>query len=315
MPVKHTDKPYMPQWEINISITRNPLLWFQLVMVSLLSSSFLLFLLVGLNLYEHHWDDIPSSFLVAGVMAGGLFIAFSLIGLLMYGRGIPTRYVLKDKHIEQHTLSRGKKTLGLLGLFGLLSGKNAGYTATGAALLAHSREAIAINWNEVTKLETFPERHEILLHNNWRTIMQVVCPVDQFDSILKIIQEKTQNVQTDKKLEKNNQETPFAFKLMLSFLAIIFGIFLIPRLPIHFVGIFAIAAIIFALLSLWSSGVKRQVFAGILVIIPILGVSLAFIAGEIDMHQSGAIYALAIEVILLAFFLFLGLGIFLKFIK
>lgn len=311
---KNTLKPPV-KWNIDISILKNPLLWFQLLMVSLFSAAFLLFLLVGLNLFEHHWEDIPSSFLVAAVLTGGLFIAFSLIGLLMYGLGIPTRYVLKDKHIEQHTLSRGKKTLGLLGLFGLLSGKSAGYTAAGAALLAHSREVITVNWKEVTRLEIFPERHEIQLHNDWRTIMQVVCPDDQFDSILKTIQEKTQNVQTAQKSAKDNQETPFAFKLMLSFLAIIFGVFLFPRLPIHFVGIFAIATIIFSLLALWLSGVKRQVFAGILVLLPVLGASFAFIAGEVNMHHPGAIYALTIEIILLAFFLILGLGIFLKFIK
>ena len=302
------------KWKINISILKNPLLWFQLLIVCLFSSSFLLFLLVGLNLYEHHWKDIPSSFLVAIVMAGGLFVAFSLIGLLMYGRGIPTQYVLRDKHIEQHTLSRGKKTLGLLGLLSILSGKNAGYTAAGAALLAHSREVIAVNWKDVTGLEIFPERKEIQLHNDWHTIMQIICPNDKFDSILKIIQDKTQNTITPEKI-KANIKTPFAFKLMLSFLSLIFGFFLFPRLPIHFVGIFTVSTIIFALLSLWSSGLKQRLSAVILLLLPIIGTVSAFIAGEVDMHHSGATYALLIELFLLGFFLLLGLGIFFKLIK
>ncbi len=166
------------EWDINISILKNPLLWFQIFMVVLLSSSYLLLLLVGLNLYENHWEDIPSSVLVFVSIGGSFFLAFSLIAFLFYGRGIPTKYVLRDGYIEQHTLSKGKKAVGLLGLFALLSGKNAGYTAAGASLLAHSREQIAVEWKDVFELQVFPNRKEIQLHNEWRTVMQIICPDD-----------------------------------------------------------------------------------------------------------------------------------------
>jgi len=180
------------QWDINISILKNPLFWFQLFMVSFIPASYLILLLVGLNLFEYHWDDIPASLSVGLIIGGGLFIAFSLVLFLMRWRGIPTTYVLKDKHIEQHTLARGKKTVGLLSLLGILSGRSAGYTAAGATLLARSRELIAIEWKDATRLEVFPSRNEIQLHNNWRTIMQIVCPADQFDNILHFIQQKTE---------------------------------------------------------------------------------------------------------------------------
>ena len=85
------------EWDINISILKNPLLWFQLFMVVLISTSFLLLLLVGLNLYENNWEDIPSSLAVVSIIGSGLFLAFSLILILMYGRGIPTKYVLQDE--------------------------------------------------------------------------------------------------------------------------------------------------------------------------------------------------------------------------
>ncbi len=49
------------QWDINISILKNPLLWFQLLMVALLASSYLTLLMVGINLFEYHWEDIPAS--------------------------------------------------------------------------------------------------------------------------------------------------------------------------------------------------------------------------------------------------------------
>lgn len=280
-------------------------------MAALISSSYLLLLLVGLNLYENNWEDIPSSVLVFLSLGGGLFLAFSLIAFLLYGRGIPTKYVLRDEYIEQHTLSKGKKAVGLLGLFALLSGKSAGYTAAGASLLAHSREQIAVAWKDVLELQVFPDRKEIQLHNDWRTTMQIVCPDDQFDKILQIIEKK---IEVNHKVEVavKKRETPFATKVILTLLTLVLGIFLFPRLPIHFVGIFAIATMLFALLSLWSTGFKKRVFGGILFLLPIIGVSLAFIVGEVDFSQSGAIYALLIELIVLGFFLFLGLGVFLK---
>ncbi len=299
------------EWDINISILNNPLLWFQLVVVVLLSSSFLLLLLVGLNLYENHWEDIPSSLAVFSILSGGLFLAFSLILFLLYGRGIPTKYILQNGHIEQYTFMRGKKVVGWLSLFALFSGKSAGYTAAGASLLAHSREQIAVRWKEVSQLEVFPKRKEILLRNEWRTTMQVVCPDEQFDEILQIIKQKTKQNSIQEKLAENS-ETPFAIKVILSLLSLVFGIFLFPRLPIHFVGIFTIATILFAFLALWSDGLKKQIFSGILFLLPIIGVGLAFFVGEIDFSQSGAIYALIIEIMILGFFMLMGLGIFLK---
>lgn len=315
--MKKTPNTIIPlkQWSINISIIKNSLLWVQLLVTSLLSSSYILFLLVGLNLFEQQWEDIPASFMVALTISGGLFAALSLVTLIMLRHGIATVYVLKDEHIEQHTLSsRAKKTAGLFGLLAMFSGSNAGYTVAGASLLARSREQIAVKWSDVVSLDVFPKNKEIHINNEWHTTMQVVCPAESFESIVQFIRDKTLN-QTQQKQGAKNKETPFAFKVMLSFLSLIFGLFLLPRLPIHYVGIFSIASTVFALFSLWSSGLKQRIFAAILSLLPIIGCTLAFIMGEVDMQQSGAIYALFIELILLGFFQFLGLGIVFKYIK
>lgn len=302
------------QWDIKISVLKNPLLWFQLLMVALVASSYLMLLMVGINLFERHWEDIPASLGVGSVVGGGLFIALSLVLFVMHWGGIPTKYVLKDKHIEQHTLAKGKKTAGLLSLFGILSGKSAAYTAAGATLLATSRELIAVEWKEATSLEVFPKRNEIQLHNEWRTVMQVICPENQFDNILQFIQQKTEKNRLTEKVEEQ-VETPFVKKVMLSIFSLTFGVFLFPRLPIHYVGAFAIATIIFAFMALWSSGLKQQIFAWILFILPIIGVALAFIYGEVEMSRQGAVYALLIELLIFGFFLFIGMGIILRIIR
>jgi uncharacterized membrane protein len=237
-----------------------------------------------------------------------------LIMFVMYWRGIPTRYILRDNYIEQHMLNRRKKTVGFMGLLALLSGKSAGATAAGASLLAYSREQIATQWKDVSKLEVFPKRREIQLSDEWHTVMQIVCPEDKFEDILYFIQKKTEkHIVIDK--DDKSIETPFATKMMFSILALIFGIFLFPRLPIHFVGIFTIGVIIFSLLSLWSEGLKQRIFGGILFILPIICVALAFVFGEVDMSQQGAIYALLIELLLLSFYLLLGCSIVFKYIR
>lgn len=293
------------EWDLNISILKNPLLWFQLLVASLLSGSYLLLLLVGLNLYEYQWQEIPSSFIIGFTIGGGLFVALGLITVLMFHRGIPTRYILSDNYIEQYTLIRGKKSVGIMGFLALLSGKSAGATAAGSGLLAHSRERITTNWDEVSKLEVFPKRCEIRLLNQWHTVMQIVCPKDQFQSILHFIEHKTQkNIMLEK--EDQSIKTPFATKITLSILALIFGVLLFPRLPIHFVGVFTIGVMVFSLFSLWSEGLKQRIFGGILFVLPLIGVSLAFVFGEVDMSSKGAIYALLIELSILAFYLLLG---------
>ena len=310
------EKPFKTpvQWDVNISILRNPLLWYQLFIVVLVSNSYLVLLLVGINLFEYHWQDIPASLSIGSFVAGGFFLAFSLMLFLMYWRGIPTTYILQDGYIEQHTLSPGKKATGLLSIFGILSGKSAGYTAAGATLLAQSREQISVKWEDATHLEVFPKRNEIQLHDDWHTVMQVVCPKGQFGEILRFIEEKTEQHSNPKKPELCT-ETSFVKKVILSIFALIFGFFLFPRLPIHYVGAFAIATIIFALLTLWSKGYRQRLFSWILFLLPIIGVALAFVVGEVDMHRSGAIYALLIEILLLLYFMGIGLAVIFKYIK
>lgn len=67
------------QWEVNISILNNPLLWFQLFMVALISSSYLTLLLVGFNLFEHAWDDIPASLSIGEAYQLGMYCMMAIL--------------------------------------------------------------------------------------------------------------------------------------------------------------------------------------------------------------------------------------------
>ncbi len=307
----HRSLAFPVEWTINIPILKNPLLWFQLMIVALLSGSFLILLLAGLNLFESHWEQIPYSFTVGISVGVGLFATFALILVLLYHGGVPTRYILRDGYIEQHTLTRAKRAGNFLGMLGLLSGKSAGMTAAGSTLLARSREQIAVKWKSVDHIEVYPDRHEIRILDGWHTVMQIISPADQFDDVLQVIQEKTQKNGRQKKFVKN-REMPVGTKLILSILSLIFGFLLFPRLPIHYVGLFTIVTILFALLSLWSGGLKQRIYGAILLALPIVGVIMAFYYGEVDMTPAGSIYALGMEVLFLGYFLWLGARTFFK---
>lgn len=302
------------QWHIIISISKNPLLWFQLLMVISVSSFLILLLFLGFNLFENDWNSIPDSFVIALSVAAGMFILFSLVLLVMFWRGVPTKYVLQDERIEQHTLSKSVKITNRLGPLAILSGSSAGITTAGSSLLARTRDLIAVEWIEVSGVDEFPARKEIRLKNNWRTIMQVFCPDEQFVNISQFIKSKTEK-NAHSKISNSPAETPFAYKLMLSFISLVFGFFLLPRLPVHYIGIFTLATVIFALLAIWSGGLKQRLFGGVLFLLPITGVVLAYLMKEIEMYEAGAIYALLVEIFLLGYFTVLGLLVAFRIIK
>jgi len=299
------DKPTI--WNINIPVLKNPLVWFQLLMVAFVVFAFMLVLLLFANLFQYQWDAIPSSVLTALIIGGGIFIVFSLVLIIMYAGGIPTSYVINDEFIEQYTLRENKNSFSLLSLLGIASGKSAGFTAAGASLMAQSRQYIAVKWKNVDCIEVRANYSEIQLKNKWRTVMQVVCKKEQFESIKKTISNKIQ-AQSQKSKPKQTDEMSFARKLLLSVLVIICGGFLFVRLPIHYVGLLTIATMLMAFLSLYSKGLKKKISSASLAILPIIAVVGAYLHSEVSLARSGAYYALVIEILSIGFFILLGIN-------
>ncbi len=296
---------------LNISILKNPLLWFQVFIIAFVVFLFMLVLLVEANLFQYQWEAIPSSFVVATIIGGGFFSVISLILLVVYIQGIPTTYVLNDNTIEQYTLSKKKKTFSFLSILGIASGKSAGFSAAGAHMLARSREHMMVKWKDVSLLEDYPQRNEIRLKNQWRTVMQVACPKEQFDSILEFIKSKVKKTKQIPKVGQM-QKPSFEKKVLLTLIILICGSFLFVRLPIHYVGLFTISTLIMALLVVWSVGKKKKIFAAFVTLIPIIAVVAAFVIEEVDMSRSGSVYALVIELISIFFFILLGINTLLK---
>lgn len=297
------------QWTIKLPIFGNTLFWQQLLLLPFLSSLPLLLLLLGLNLYEEQWENLPDSFLLTGTVMLGFTALLALIAVLLFGRGMETRYVLGQKEAEQHTQSKIAKVANRVGVFGLLTGTTAGLTTTGASLISRSRESIAVNWKEVDYYQAYPQRGEIRLYNDWRVVMQIVCPKEQFQDALIHVQQYVTSKQAV------NPNTATAIKVILSGFAIVFAALLFPPLPILFVGLFTLLLLPAALFALWSTGKKRVIAAVLTVLLPLLGVGAAFYMDEVELYPEGAMYALAIEIALLSYFVGLGISVLLRWLR
>ena len=294
-------------WDINLPVLKNPLLWWQVLVVALLVFAFMGLLLIGMNLIEYQWQEIPTSIAVAATIGGGFFVVISLVVILFFGHGVATSYVLTTEHIEQHTLSKENKFTKLLLYVGVLFANPAVITAKGAGLLAKSRAVIAVKWQDINAIDCFPNRNEIHLKNDWRTVMQVICSDNDYSAIKQIIDSKVKTHQVTMKTPEYT--TTVAKKLLLTLVVIGCGAVLFFRLPIHYVGVFCMATVLSALIALWAGGVKKLISALLLLLLPLVAVMAAFNYGEVDFTQAGWVYALSIELLSMLFFMFLALSV------
>jgi hypothetical protein len=298
-------KSKQPQfaWEIQTPILNNPLIWSQSVIAVGGGAAFVFLLLIGLNVYEKRWEQIPDSVIVGLSLFAGMFVLYVIAMLIMHGGGSTTRYEIDEKGIVQHSLylkRKGFRWFRWLGLLGIFSGKSAGYTAAGATLLASSRQITGAKWQEIDWVEVYPSRGEIRLLNDWRTVVQVFCPAEQFDEVSQWIRQRI--VPAKPQL----RETPFAYKVFLSFFVLLFGFFLFPELPIRVKPVFTLVMMLSLLFALWSQGMKRTIASGIALLIAIGSPVLTWGLYGINLHKEGAGYALVLEGLLYVYMIYVA---------
>lgn len=294
---------FYKEWEINIPTINNPLLWYQLVVMAGVGASYVFFLLLGLNIYERQWHDIPDSFVVGLTLFAGMFIAFSLIMLIFFGRGSQTKYIVNDEGIVQQTFSGKIKKFRWLGLLSIFSNTGAGYTAAGASLLSGSRDIISAEWKDISRIEISSIRNEIELKDGWHTVMQVFTSPEEYDRVVEFVRSKVEVSEE----ESEKKSRTFANRIFLTLFALLFGFMLFPRLPIHYIAPFVLLTVVFALFALWSDDPKKRIFSLLLMAVPVIGSGLGlYMDGLSDMDKSGAIYAICIEIFLLGYFVWLG---------
>lgn len=81
--------------------------------------------------------------------------------------------MFNEDSVEQYTIKHEKKSFRLLALLGMSSSKSMGFTASGANVMAQSRQRIVVKWSREKNFEIHPKYFEIRLKNEWRTVKLV----------------------------------------------------------------------------------------------------------------------------------------------
>jgi hypothetical protein len=117
-------------------------------------------------------DPVFISLRILGMVAGGFFASFLVVSLCM-GNKYRVTFGLSRKGVSYESAPRERR----LGRLAALAGGFANSpTAAGAGLLATSREALVVAWEDVRSVRVYPGSRVIVVKNSWRTLLRLYCP-------------------------------------------------------------------------------------------------------------------------------------------
>lgn len=303
--LKH-DRPRPPgdlEWTADVSLLSNRLLWSGLLVSFGGGTLYALTLLLSLALFRRHWDRIVG---IMGFIA--IIFAFvmglSLIAMAILGFRMSTRTLLTSKGVIQQQLSRRARGLNRLAtVFGPLAGVR-GITAAGTGMLAEANQTVAVPWSEIWEARMLPGRNEIQIRNQWRTLLQLHCPTELYESIAARIGDELER-RAARRAERR-PATPTPLRLILTLLLIAPSVLLLAPLPIEIPRLLVLLIIALGLACAWSAGTARRA-AGLLLLLASVGSPLAaWWRGDLLLAPEGAIPALVLQLGLLLAFAVIG---------
>lgn len=118
-----------------------------------------------------------------GLVTGLLFLTWLLI-MVAYRGKYEAEFVLNGKGILCRTQAKQAKKNWVVNtltmILGLLSGKPA---ASGAGMLAQSRQKVFLRWNRITKVKYKPKSHTILLRGGWTENIALFCSEENYEQV------------------------------------------------------------------------------------------------------------------------------------
>lgn len=116
---------------------------------------------------------------------GGLILFATLLTVLIFQNRYDTTFTLDDQGAYLQSGSKGRKVNRILTILALLSGKPG---AVGSAMLAEARQDLAIEWQDVRKVDVHPGQRVVSLADSWHTAARLYCPPDLFDQVVERVQ-------------------------------------------------------------------------------------------------------------------------------
>jgi len=181
----NTNKVQSLIWEKDISIITNPLIFKQLALVSIGAGLFMAVLLTVILAVSGDYTGIPPMLLVSLITSFGLFLLLLLVSLLYFRNRIRVKFTVNHKGALWETIDKRAVTgIRLSVLSGILGGS---LQAAGAGILAAAREKEFISWNEANSIAYDSSNHMIIIRNNWRPIMMLVCLPENYKQVAELI--------------------------------------------------------------------------------------------------------------------------------
>jgi len=233
-------------WTIDIPLLNNKILIRQMMIAFFITYIIISVLMLTIFLVSGELALIPNLLLIFFLVCLGLFALSILVMLIVLGNRMTLRFTVDSKGVLYEMIDRkGKKLTTLATISGLFTRKP---TETATGLIAKSREAVFVNYKNVTKIKPQDRENVILLNNEWRTLLAIYCQKENYNEVKEFLSE----VSKEKSFSKKEVKNPLPKYILLSLLTIVMSIpiFALPY-PFEINPFVPILILFFTLGAIW----------------------------------------------------------------
>jgi len=300
------------RWQGDYPISGNKTVLISLLVVSTISVGLVAMLVLGLAIQEGDYQYVPrilKGFTIFWLIFTG---AFFLIAFLFLGGRMSMEVVIDKQGIVQAMLNKRTRFTSLLTIFGgLMAGGSRGITAAGTGILAQARQIEGFAYEDFRQAKGNPQTGEILLWDDWHTVMQLFVPLELYSQAMERIQKGIDQASTKR---KPADDIPTAVKALVVFATILFGGFLLLDFPLAFSLFFVIPMVILTVITIVSNPSRRGRLGWFLAGAIVISVASLFQWHPPSLYEEGAGVVLGVQLAILALFtvfgICAGLGVF-----
>ena len=174
-----TEIPEKIAWSIRVPIFRNSIIMKQLgIAIGIPFGVLIVFLILSKAYY-------------ALILIGALFLLTYLFILAVWGGKYDVGFELNKVGIHNFTLKNQTKKNFFINaatvVLGLFSGKPA---ASGAGMLAQSRQSVMVKWSSIKKVKFIPKNHTVMIRAGFTENIAVFCTPDNYRDVASFIESK-----------------------------------------------------------------------------------------------------------------------------